>query len=86
MPSVDTVACGGTIAGWRRICSAAMTAEACAACFDDEAYFREVYALTAARLASVEDTTRPVTLAGCGPALDSLLELTGLAAAFERTD
>ena len=43
-------------------------------------------ALTAARLASVEDTTRPVTLAGCGPALDSLLELTGLAGAFERTD
>jgi glycosyltransferase involved in cell wall biosynthesis len=36
-----------------QVCSVAMTPEACAACFDDEAYFREVYALTEARLAAV---------------------------------
>ena len=40
-------------------------------------------AMTAARRAALEDTTRPVTLIGCGPALRSLLELTGLATAFE---
>ena len=40
-------------------------------------------ALTAARRAALEDTGRPVTLVGCGPALRSLLELTGLSSAFE---
>jgi glycosyltransferase involved in cell wall biosynthesis len=35
------------------VCAVPMTAEACAACFDDEAYFREVHALTEARLAAV---------------------------------
>jgi glycosyltransferase involved in cell wall biosynthesis len=36
-----------------QVCAVPMTAEACAACFDDEAYFREVHALTEARLAAV---------------------------------
>jgi glycosyltransferase involved in cell wall biosynthesis len=44
-----------------QVCSGPMTPEACAACFDDEAYFREVYALTAARLAAVR-TMRIVVL------------------------
>ena len=35
------------------VCTEPMRAEVCAACFDDEAYFREVYALTAARLAAI---------------------------------
>ena len=41
-------------------------------------------AMTAARRAALEDTARPVTLIGCGPALRSLLELSGLATAFEH--
>jgi anti-sigma B factor antagonist len=40
-------------------------------------------AMTAARRSALEDTARPVTLVGCGPALRSLLELSGLATAFE---
>ena len=40
-------------------------------------------AMTAARRAALEDTAGPVTLVGCGPALRSLLELSGLATAFE---
>ena len=36
-----------------QVCSVPMAPEACAACFDDEAYFREVHALTAARLAAI---------------------------------
>jgi len=44
-----------------QVCSGPMTPEACAACFDDEVYFREVYALTAARLAAVR-TMRIVVL------------------------
>ena len=40
-------------------------------------------AMTAVRRAALEDTARPVTLVGCTPALRSLLELSGLATAFE---
>lgn len=36
-----------------RICAEPMSATACAACFDDDGYFRDVYALTAARLAAI---------------------------------
>jgi glycosyltransferase involved in cell wall biosynthesis len=36
-----------------QVCAVPLAPEACAACFDDEAYFREVYALTAARLAAI---------------------------------
>jgi glycosyltransferase involved in cell wall biosynthesis len=36
-----------------RVCAEPMSALACAACFDDDAYFRDVYALTAARLAAI---------------------------------
>jgi glycosyltransferase involved in cell wall biosynthesis len=43
------------------VCSVPMTPGACATCFDDEAYFRGVYALTAARLAAVR-TMRIVVL------------------------
>jgi glycosyltransferase involved in cell wall biosynthesis len=35
------------------VCTEPMRPEVCAACFDDEAYFREVYALTAARLSAI---------------------------------
>jgi glycosyltransferase involved in cell wall biosynthesis len=35
------------------VCTDPMRPEACAACFDDAAYFRDVYALTAARLAAI---------------------------------
>ena len=48
-----------------QVCSVPMTPEACPGCFDDEAYFREVYALTAARLAAIRRDARswssPVT-------------------------
>ena len=43
------------------VCSAPMTPEACSACFDDDVYFREVYALTAGRLDAVR-TMRVVVL------------------------
>jgi glycosyltransferase involved in cell wall biosynthesis len=35
------------------VCTDPMRQEGCAACFDDQAYFREVYALTAARLSAI---------------------------------
>ena len=35
------------------VCAEPMRPEVCAACFDDEAYFREVYALTAVRLSAI---------------------------------
>ena len=44
-----------------KVCSVHMAPEDCAACFDDEAYFRDVYALTAARLAAIR-TMRIVVL------------------------
>jgi glycosyltransferase involved in cell wall biosynthesis len=36
-----------------RVCSDPMSLEACAACFDDDAYFRDIYALTSARLTAI---------------------------------
>ena len=43
------------------VCSVPMAPADCAACFDDDAYFRDVYALTAARLAAIR-TMRIVVL------------------------
>jgi glycosyltransferase involved in cell wall biosynthesis len=36
-----------------RVCALPMAPETCAACFDDESYFRDIYDLTAARLAAI---------------------------------
>jgi glycosyltransferase involved in cell wall biosynthesis len=45
-----------------RACREPMRPEVCVACFEDEAYFREVYALTAARLAALQRLPRVVVL------------------------
>jgi len=44
-----------------RVCTEPMREEVCAACFDDDAYFRDVYALTRARLSAIR-TMRVVVL------------------------
>ena len=36
-----------------RVCTEPMRPEVCATCFDDEVYFREIYAVTAARLSAI---------------------------------
>jgi glycosyltransferase involved in cell wall biosynthesis len=45
-----------------RVCGEPMSPGACAACFDDEDYFRDVYVLTAARLAAVRRMRTTIVL------------------------